>query len=373
MKYCENCGEIRPDHLQFCTKCGTKLVERAEEVKAQESAVQAAPQMQAPQMSTGGMITCPNCGRAVPDTKKFCTGCGSMLTGAPKQASEPVVQQRQEAPVQQSAPFVQPEAKPAGPQQVPQQPSAQKPQPEKKMEGKKLGLLIAAIAVGALIVMGGSFLLTELLVFHTTPAEFFANLKGGKDADEELLLAVEDEEEKEEEPETDKEEQPKEKEKKEEKEEEEEIPEVEETPTPDPTPTEIVWEPLNFNVDEEQKEIDNWVKEHRQYKKNYKKHDFGDFTVYTQSDSPVIMWAKQGTNDWNYDREFHGVDDYYAELNDGYQAVSKFYYEGARLFRVIDDEGVHDYGDPDWEKFNDLGERLKEDRKRILEEYERKQ
>ena len=247
---------------------------------------------------------------------------------------------------------------------IPMMPTQQTPKKKKLSTPALVGLIIAT-GLAAILLFFGSFLLTEYLIFHKSPADLFA-----KDAEEEVI----------EEEWADWEEEPDEAAKHEGAEvirEEKEEPVIEEAlseesvieeaePVAEPTPEAVTWEPLDFDPDAEQSSIDDWVRDERKNRGNYKKYDYGDVYFYVQSGTPVIIGAKEGNAGWKYDREYVGVSDYYAELNDGYQAVQSFYYEGRRLFRVIDEDGVHDYGCEGWEEYNELGERLKEDRKNLL-------
>ena len=309
MRYCNNCREPREDNLRFCIKCGAPLVE------VQPMQTQQMPQMQ------------------------------PMQTQQMPQMQQPMQQSmQQQRPVQQRP--------------VP------KAQQKKKLSTPVLVILIIATGLAAILLFFGSFLLTEYLVFHKSPADLFA-----KDANEEVI-----DEDWDEEPDAADEQADTEVIEETEaspviEEAEPEAPVIEET-AEEAEEEAVTWEPLDFDMDAEQSSIDDWVRASRKNRDNYKKYDFGDTYFYVQSGTPVIIGAKEGVSGWKYDREYVGVADYYAELSDGYQTLQSFYYEGARLFRVIDEDGVHNYGCEGWEEYNELGERLKEDRKNLLQQLE---
>ena len=297
------------------------------------------------------MMYCSNCREPREDGFRFCIKCGAPLVPMP-----PMPQAQNNG--QQMPGNMQPMRQQAV------QPSGQK-QKKKKLPTPALVGLIIATGLAAILLFFGSFLLTEYLIFHKSPADLFAKDEvieeewddWDKDPDE--ATKHEDAEVIQEEVSPVIEEVA------------EEAPVIEEAePEAEPTPEPVKWEPLDFDPDAEQSSIDDWVRDERKNRGNYKKYDYGDVYFYVQSGTPVIIGAKEGNAGWKYDREYVGVSDYYAELNDGYQAVQSFYYEGRRLFRVIDEDGVHDYGCEGWEEYNELGERLKEDRKNLLGQLE---
>ena len=284
------------------------------------------------------MKYCSNCREQRDDNLRFCIKCGTPLT----------------------------EVQPMQPQQMPQmqqrmqpRPMPQQPQQKKKLSTTALVILIIATGLGAILLFFGSFLLTEYLFFHKSPADLFA-----KDAKEEVIEEEFADEEEDAEVISEEKEEPVIEEVA-----VEEEPVIEEA-IAEEEPEEVTWAPLDFDMDAEQSAIDDWVRASRKNRDNYKKYDYGDTYFYVQSGTPVIIGAKEGVSGWKYDREYVGVADYYAEISDGYQTLQSFYYEGARLFRVIDEDGVHNYGCEGWEEYNDLGERLKEDRKNLLQQLE---
>ncbi len=298
------------------------------------------------------MKWCPNCRETHPDEQRFCNHCGTALV---EMAPQPRLQ-----------PQPRPQPKPQ-PQPRPQP----QPKPEQRREKKGIStpviiLLIAAACFVAVGLFVGGFFLTRFLVSEDNPLKAFS--KSNKESAAEAVITEDDRE------------YPAEEEEDTEVIEEDggtSSPVIEEEETaeqiamemPEPTPTPIVWGEVNFNMDAEQADIEKWVRDCRNNKERYNRYEDGDIYCYKQSGTPVIVGASDSVGGWKYNREYVGVAEYYAELDDGVRVVQQFYFEGSNLFRVIDEDGVHDYGCEDWEKYDELGKQLKEDRKELLERF----
>lgn len=380
MKYCEKCQAFREDKFAFCNKCGTPLVEREEPVKMQ------------PADAAG--IVCSNCGTVLAADMRFCNKCGTPVSTQENVQREDVQHEHPVQPVQEETVLITPEqpvyeepktelmpvSQYTAP--LPEIPPMPAPQFAPAPQGKKpnMVLLIILAVIGAIILFGGSFLLTEYFVYHVTPMEL---LGFGSSED------AEDEESDDAESAKDKKKKDKNKEKDEEEDADEQAAEADEAativeaepapaateaptpePTPEPTPTPYVWEDWDLNFNAEQSAVDDWVKASRKNKGHYKKHDYSDTYYYTQDGNPVIMGAKKDVNGWKYNREYVGAGIYYVEMDDGYQTTQKFYFAEGKLFRVIDEDGsVHDYASPGWEDYNEIGERLIEEREALMDDY----
>lgn len=375
MKYCEKCQAFREDKFAFCNKCGTPLVEREEPVKMQ------------PADAAG--IVCSNCGTVLAADMRFCNRCGTPVSqpeSVQPSEPEPVKFAEPEPVPQYTAPLPEIPEAPASQYtsplpEIPPMPAGQTA-PAPAPQGKKpnLALVIILAVIGAIVLFGGSFLLTEYFVYHVTPMEL---LGFGSSEDEE------DEESDDAESAEDKKKKDKNKEKDEEEDADEQAAEADEAativeaepapaateaptpePTPEPTPTPYVWEDWDLNFNSEQSSVDDWVKSCRKNKGHYKKHDYSDTYYYTQDGNPVIIGAKKDVNGWKYNREYVGAGIYYVEMDDGYQTTQKFYFAEGKLFRVIDEDGsVHDYASPGWEDYNEIGERLIEEREALMDDY----
>ncbi len=353
---------------------------------------------------------CPKCGKKLPADVRFCTGCGNPMQEtqpAPIQEQqirpEPTPIQEQQirpepVPIQEQparpepAPMqeqpVRPESAPMQEQPVRPEPvlqtekiryEAQPPRnmqqdhPQKSRTGLKVLLIVVAI-VGALLLFAASFLLTEYFLYGVSPADLLHRTIDREEMEDDMDKDTDEDDQ------GDSVKDEKEDARSADKEAEAVIteetapaaePTAEVTPEPSPEPTPVVWEDWDIDMDAEQADIDKWVKDYRNTRGHYKKYDYGDTYYYLQDGTPVIIGAKKDVNGWKYNREYLGVVTYYAELDDGYQSLQKFYYSGEKLFRVVDEGGiVHDYGCKEWEELNELGERLKEDRKKLLDDFD---
>lgn len=348
MKYCQQCNKTYPNDKKFCVTCGGPL-SNMEGEQAQNN--QPAP-------------FCRKCGNKLSPGMKFCIICG--------------------APVEDDVTHILPNVSPAPaptpkpapmPQPIPRPQPAPVPQPAEKNSLKTV-LLIIAIVLGSIILFAGAFFATEYFAFGQTPMDIYSIYILHEDVDE-----IEEDGEDIEEPVEDIEEPV-----------EDGFPEAEEeggdevvaaapaaepeptpttTPMPTPEPTPTPWPAWNINANEIQRRIDDDVRATQNNRNHYKriKAENGDVVLYTQSDVPVILDATAVMFDWNYDREYIGSGIYYVEVRSGNTVMERYYFEEQRLFRVVDMMGgyVHDYGEDGWEYYDEIGQRLKDERNRLME------
>lgn len=110
---------------------------------------------------------CPKCGKEIPDTAKFCSGCGTQTikTQAPvqqqKTVQQPKPQTQPQQPVHQPKPQTQPQVKVKQPVQ----------KPPKKENGGNKGVLIGIIVALAVVVIGlVGFIVSQNVVNNNKPA-----------------------------------------------------------------------------------------------------------------------------------------------------------------------------------------------------------
>ena len=119
----------------------------------------------------------------------------------------------------------------------------------------------------------------------------------------------------------------------------------------------------DLDMDAEVEKIHEWNEEMLENRTNYDFHNMGEYSCYSIGTDPVYIIAKSGYNDWEPTRYYYGYSIFYVEVEYSPKKVRKYYYSGYRLFRVETEVGkVIEYGDKDWEKYDEEGKRLEEER-----------
>lgn len=94
---------------------------------------------------------CGKCGKQLPDTAKFCSGCGNPV-GAPQEEEPVAVQPEEVAAPQETA--TQPVAQPVAPKvETPAQEPVSQPEKPKKKPNKMVGIAVVAVAAVAIIAL----------------------------------------------------------------------------------------------------------------------------------------------------------------------------------------------------------------------------
>lgn len=117
----------------------------------------------------------------------------------------------------------------------------------------------------------------------------------------------------------------------------------------EPVEEEIVYPPIDVDIDAKYYEIMDWVYEHDKYLSNYQHITEDEYELYIQDGTIVKMIMHAGYYHTDYPSIHHGVDYYYIEVlteSGSYQ----LFYEGQMLIRCIDPYGnVYDYGCEGWQ------------------------
>lgn len=339
MKYCVSCNREYGDDYGFCVNCGSTLVEKNDAPKD---------------------IFCVNCGERLAAGTKFCTKCGTPVKNLI--AEEALASVEDKAPIENSTPIEY---------KAPIENVACNGSTNNAVKKSfPIALIVIAIVFGAIVLLAVGFFATEYFAFNQTPGdlyEMYILKEDMRDSDENDEDADDDED-------------------RDNSDKSAEVAAVLEPastptptptpiptpePTPEPTPRPTPWPEWDINFNEIQRNIDEDVKATRNNKNHYKriKAEKGDVVLYTQSDVPVILDANDEIFDWEYEREYIGSGIYYVEIYDDGYSLERYYFEDGKLFRVVDmyNGFVHDYGEEGWDYYNEIGERLKDERSRLME------
>ena len=122
----------------------------------------------------------------------------------------------------------------------------------------------------------------------------------------------------------------------------------------------------DLDKEAEVKSILEWNEEMLENRSNYDFHDYGGYSYYSIDKDPVYIVVRAGYDDWEPSRYYYGYDIFYVEVEYSPSRIRKYYYSDYKLFRVETEDGrVIDYGSKDWDKYNEEGLRLKEEREAI--------
>ena len=122
----------------------------------------------------------------------------------------------------------------------------------------------------------------------------------------------------------------------------------------------------DLDKDAEVKSILEWNEEMLENRSNYDFHDYGGYSYYSIGTDPLYIVVRAGYNNWEPSRYYYGYDIFYVEVEYSPARVRKYYFSGYKLFRVETEDGrVIDYGSKGWDKYNEEGLRLREERTAI--------
>ena len=135
----------------------------------------------------------------------------------------------------------------------------------------------------------------------------------------------------------------------------------------EPVEEEVVFEEWDLDVGKECASISSMVSDYESCLGNYKKYTMedGNIIAYVQEGIPVKVIVKKGYKNWNYSREYYGVDSFYTKIYDD-MGTRELYYSGSKLCRIIDENGIaHDYNSENWAEYNELAEKADKDKSEI--------
>lgn len=151
---------------------------------------------------------------------------------------------------------------------------------------------------------------------------------------------------------------------------------IAETPAPEtnaveaevePEEEEIVFEDWDIDIESECASIKSMASDYENCLGNYKKYTFedGNIIAYVQEGIPVKVIVKKGYKNWNFNREYYGVDSFYTKIYDD-MGTRELFYSGSKLCRIIDENGItHDYNSENWDEYNELAEKADQDKREI--------
>lgn len=126
------------------------------------------------------------------------------------------------------------------------------------------------------------------------------------------------------------------------------------------------WPEIDVDINEEYRNANKYNDAVISNLSNYRYVTNSRAEYYLQDGTPVCIVCRAGKGGWNAHRVYTGSAIFYAEVTDS-NGCTKYYFAGDLVRVELPDGELVDYGSKNWKEYNEMGEKLKEERASLVQ------